>query len=387
MSNTGQEKWYLKLFDASLPILATLAALIVGAVMLLLLKVNPIEAYKAMWEGAFGSQNALAETLVKATPLLLVGLGICISFRGDVINIGGEGQMIVGAILGTLIGITLVDLSGWIVIPVALLVGFVGGAIWGGIPGLLKAYFNVNEILSTVMMNAIAVQLMNFLLRGPMIDPSQAELASKIPQTARLSEAFRLPRWVPTRLHMGALIAVVLAVLVYILLWRTSWGYRIRAVGQNPHASKYAGIKVKNYVVLALVLSGAFAGLAGVIQVYGVNFRMITDGSASGFTGSAGFNGIVAALFGQLHPIGTIPASILFGALLVGANKMQRVVQVPSALITALNGLVVVFVVSSEIWRRRRQKRRLSAIAPEGEGILPGETEIPEKSSHEEVGS
>jgi len=387
MSNTGQEKWYSKLFDASLPILATLAALIVGAVMLLLLKVNPIEAYKAMWEGAFGSQNALAETLVKATPLLLVGLGICISFRGDVINIGGEGQMIVGAILGTLIGITLVDWSGWIVIPVALLVGFVGGAIWGGIPGLLKAYFNVNEILSTVMMNAIAVQLMNFLLRGPMIDPSQAELASKIPQTARLSEVFRLPRWVPTRLHMGALIAVVLAVLVYILLWRTSWGYRIRAVGQNPHASKYAGIKVKNYVVLALVLSGAFAGLAGVIQVYGVNFRMITDGSASGFTGSAGFNGIVAALFGQLHPIGTIPASILFGALLVGANKMQRVVQVPSALITALNGLVVVFVVSSEIWRRRRQKRRLSAIAPEGEGILPGETEIPEKSSHEEVGS
>ena len=387
MSNSGQEKWYSKLFDASLPILATLAALLVGAVMLLLLKVNPIEAYSAMWEGAFGSKNALAETLVKATPLLLVGLGICISFRGDVINIGGEGQMIVGAILGTLVGITLVDWSGWVVIPVALLVGFAGGAIWGGIPGILKAYFNVNEILSTVMMNAIAVQLMNFLLRGPMIDPSQAELASKIPQTARLSEAFRLPRWIPTRLHLGALIAVALAVLVYFLLWRTSWGYRIRAVGQNPHASKYAGIKVKNYVVLALVLSGAFAGLAGAMQVYGVNFRMITDGSASGFTGSAGFNGIVAALFGQLHPIGTIPASILFGALLVGANKMQRVVQVPSALITALNGLVVVFVVSSEIWRRKRQKRRLAATAPGGERILPDETEVTEKSDHEEVES
>jgi simple sugar transport system permease protein len=385
MSNSNQEKWFSKYIDASLPILATLAALIVGAVMLLLLKVNPIEAYKAMWEGAFGSQNAIAETLVKATPLLLVGLGICISFRGDVINIGGEGQMIVGAILGTLVGITLVDWSGWIVVPVALLAGFIGGAIWGGIPGLLKAYFNVNEILSTVMMNAIAVQLMNFLLRGPMIDPAQAQLASKIPQTARLIDAFRLPRWVPTRLHMGALIAVVLAVLVYILLWRTSWGYRIRAVGQNPHASKYAGIKVKNYVVLALVLSGAFAGLAGVMQVYGVNYRMITDGSASGFTGSAGFNGIVAALFGQLHPLGTIPASILFGALLVGANKMQRVVQVPSALITALNGLVVVFVVSSEIWRRRRQRRRLAAAEFEGEGLLPDENGIPEELDKEEV--
>ena len=385
MSNSGQEKWYSKLFDASLPILATLAALIVGAVMLLLLKVNPIEAYKAMWEGAFGSQNALAETLVKATPLLLVGLGICISFRGDVINIGGEGQMIIGAILGTLVGITLVDWSGWIVIPVALLVGFAGGAIWGGIPGVLKAYFNVNEILSTVMMNAIAVQLMNFLLRGPMIDPTQAALASKIPQTARLIDAFRLPRWIPTRLHLGALIAVVLAVLVYILLWRTTWGYRIRAVGQNPDASKYAGIRVKNYIVLALVLSGAFAGLAGAMQVYGVNFRMITDGSASGFTGSAGFNGIVAALFGGLHPIGTIPASILFGALLVGANKMQRVVQVPSALITALNGLVVVFVVSSEIWRRRRQRRRLAAAEFEGEGLLPDENGILEELDNEEV--
>jgi simple sugar transport system permease protein len=147
-------------------------------------------------------------------------------------------------------------------------------------------------------------------------------------------------------------------VLVYILLWRTTLGYRIRAVGQNPYAARYAGIRVQRYTVLALLLSGAFAGLAGAIQVYGVNYRMITDGSASGFTGSAGFNGIVAALFGQLHPLWSIPASILFGALLVGANKMQRVVQVPSALIIALNGLVVVFVVSSEIWRRRRQRQR-----------------------------
>ena len=239
-----------------------------------------------------------------------------------------------------------------------MLAGFVGGAFWGAIPGALKAYFGVNEILSTVMMNAIAVQIMNFLLRGPLIDPAQAELASKIPQTAALDVAFRLPRLVPTRLHLGAAIAIVLAILVYILLWRTTLGYRIRAVGQNPDASRYGGIRVRRQIVIALLLSGAFAGLAGVIQVYGLNYRMITDGSATGFTGSAGFNGIVAALFGQLHPLGTIPASFFFGALLVGANKLQRVMQVPSAFIIALNGLVVVFVVSSEIWRRRRQRRR-----------------------------
>ncbi len=362
-----QSEWLSRLVDSLLPVFATLAALLVGAVMLMFMRVNPIEAYKALWDGAFGSSNAVAETLVKATPLLLVALGICISFRGDVINIGGEGQMIVGAILATWVGLTFTALPGWLVIALAMLAGFFGGAVWGGIPGFLKAYFRVNEILSTVMMNAIAVQLMNFLLRGPMIDPAQAQLASKIPQTAPLLDVFRLPRLAPTRLHLGALIAVILAVLVYILLWRTTLGYRIRAVGQNPHAARYAGIQVQRYMVLALLLSGAFSGLAGATQVYGVNYRMITDGSASGFTGSAGFNGIVAALFGQLHPIWSIPASILFGALLVGANKMQRVVQVPSALVIALNGLVVVFVVSSEFWRRRRQRQRLAAADVEEE--------------------
>lgn len=345
--------------------------------MLLFLGVNPIEAYAALWDGAFGSSNAFAETLVKATPLLLVAIGICISFRGDVINIGGEGQMIVGAILATWVGLNFTHLPGWMTISLSLLAGFLGGAVWGGIPGYLKAYFNVNEILSTVMMNAIAVQLMNFLLRGPMIDPAQAELASKIPQTARLLEVLRLPRLVPTRLHLGALIAVVLAILVYVLLWRTTTGYRIRAVGQNPRASRYAGIKVPRYVVLALLLSGAFAGLAGAMQVFGVNYRMITDGSASGFTGSAGFNGIVAALFGQLHPLWSIPASILFGALLVGANNMQRAVQVPSALVIGLNGLVVVFVVSSELWRRRRQRRRL---ASEGADTEPASHQPPDST-------
>jgi simple sugar transport system permease protein len=361
MKNFFQSEWLSRLIDALLPVFATLAALVIGAVMLLFLGVNPITAYKALWDGAFGSTNSIAETLVKATPLLLVGLGICISFRGDVINIGGEGQMVIGGLLATWIGLTFTDAPGWLVITAAMIAGFLGGAIWGGIPGYLKAYFNVNEILSTVMMNAIAVQIMNFMLRGPMIDPSQAQLASKIPQTARLIESFRLMRLMPpTRLHIGIIFAVILAVAVYILLWRTTLGYRIRAVGLNPSASKYAGIKVPRYMVMALLLSGAFAGLAGAIQVYGVNYRMITDGSASGFTGNAGFNGIVAALFGQLHPLWSIPASVLFGALIVGANQMQRAVQVPSALITALNGLVVVFVVSIEFLRRRRQRQRLA---------------------------
>ena len=349
---------FSQVFSALTPFLATLAALGVFAIILMTLGANPIEAYGALIEGAAGSPNAIADTLVKATPLLLIGLGTCIAFRGGVTNIGGEGQLIVGALAATLIGLLYPEAPGYVIIPLAMLMGFLAGGVWGAIPGALKAYFNVNEILSTIMMNQIAVQGMNYLLRGPMIDPVQLEAASKIPQTARLAKEFDLIRLVPTRLHLGALLAVIVAVLVFIFLWRTTIGYRIRAVGLNADAARYAGINVKRYMVLSLLLSGALGGLAGAIQVYGVTHRMFTDGSAAGFTGGAGFNGIVAALFGQLHPIGTIPAAILFGALLVGANKLQRVVQVPSALVTALNGLVVVFVVSSEIWRRRQAKKR-----------------------------
>jgi simple sugar transport system permease protein len=362
-------------FDILLPFLATLAALGVGAVLLMVFDANPIVAYGALLDGAFGSTNAVADTLVKATPLLLVALGICIAFRGGVINIGGEGQLVLGAVTATLVGLSLPDMSGYLLIPIALIVGFLAGGFWGAIPGLLKAYFNVNEILSTIMMNAIAVQGMNYLLRGPMIDPVQLDAASRIPQTARLSAAFDLPRLVPTRLHLGTALAIVAAFLVFIFLWRTVVGYRIRAVGMNPSASRYAGINVPRNIVLALALSGAFCGLAGAIQVYGLHHRMFTDGSATGFTGSAGFNGIVVALFGQLHPLGAIPASFLFGALIVGANKLQRVMQVPSSFIIALNGLVVVFVVSADYWRRRIARRREAEVV--SEETSTSEAEVP----------
>ena len=346
------------------PVLAVAAALIVGAVMLLLLGVDPRAAYAAMLDGAFGSANSVADSIVKAAPLLFVGVGICIAFRGGMTNIGGEGQLVVGALAATLAALALPNWPGWAIIPTGLLVGFLAGAVWGGLPGLLKAYLNVNEILSTIMMNAIAVQGMNFLLRGPIMDPVQVEQGSFIPQTARFSIAADLPRLVPTRLHAGVALGVLIAVVAWLLLWRTTIGYRIRAVGLNPHASRRAGIHVERYAMLAMLLSGALAGLGGATQVLGVNHRMFTDGSAAGFTGSAGFNGIVAALFGQLHPLGTIPASFFFGALLVGANKMQRAVQIPSALITALNGLLVVFVVSSELWRRRMIQREQMEASP-----------------------
>jgi general nucleoside transport system permease protein len=358
MRNSLPKLFLSKRLDGFLPMFAALAAFIFGAIILLIMNMNPLVAYRALLNGAFGNQNALIETIVKAVPLLLIGLGICIAFRAKVINIGAEGQMIIGALMATAFGLA-VEWPGWLVIPIAMLVGLFGGALWGAIPGALKAYFNVNEILSTVMMNAIAVQLMNYLLGGPMMDPQQAAALGKLPETARLDNTYHLARLMPpTRLHSGVIIALVLAVIVYIMLFHTTLGYRIRAVGFNPFASRYGGIRVRRQVVIALLLSGALAGLAGAIQVYGLNYRMITDGSSTGFTGSAGYNGIVTALFGGLHPLGVIPASFFFGALLVGANSMQRMTQVPSAFVSALNGMVVIFVVSAAIWRELRERQR-----------------------------
>lgn len=340
------------------PLIATLAALFVGAFVLLALGKNPIEAYGAMLDGAFGSQRAVFRTLTRATPLLLVAIGICIAFRGGMINIGAEGQLFVGAISATAFSIALGGvLPGWLLVILTLAVGTLGGAFWGLIPGVLKARFDVNEILSTVMLNSIATQLVIFLLAGPMIDPEQVRMGTRVPQSSALPEAVWLGRLAPpSQIHTGLFIAIGMALLVYVLLWRTTIGYRIRAVGQNQDAARYAGIKVPQFLALSLVFSGALAGMAGAVEVMGVSHRMV-EGFAIGY----GFSGIVVALFGRLHPVGAIPSAILFGALLVGADKMQRTVQIPSATIIALQGLIVIFVVSSDFWVRRRMARRQSA--------------------------
>lgn len=373
------------LFNLLLPIVSVVAALLIGSVMLLLLNVDPIEAYESLINGATGLSgsseplkiNARAETIIKSIPLLFVGVGICIAFRAGVINVGGEGQMMMGAVFGTILALQVEDIPEiftyvpWRDFPqiatvtFVLTAGFIGGAMWGGIAGALKAYFNVNEILSTIMLNQIALQIMIYLLNGPIQDPRQRTRAGGIAKTIKIPEHARLPRVtfltdVPIRLHAGIFIAIALAVIIYILLWRTTFGYRLRAVGKNMRAARYAGINVERQIVYSMLWSGGFAGLAGIVQVAGLQYVLQTEGSAADFTGNAGFNGIVTALFGGLHPIGTIPASIFFGGLLIGGQAMQRAVQIEASLITALNGLIVVFVVSSQIVSRRRARRRVS---------------------------
>ena len=345
------------------PLAAVFVALLIAAIMLVVLDASPVEGFQAMFEGAFGSGDALIATVLKATPLLFVGVGITIAFRANVINIGGEGQMVLGGLFATMAALLLGDLPAFVMLPAVIIAGMLGGAIWGAIPGFLKAYYRVSEILSTIMLNIVAVQLMNYLLRGPLLDPAEIERGTRIPQTERLPETADLPLILNSdRFHIGPLLAVLAAIAAYILLWRTPLGYRLRAVGQNVDASRYAGIPVKRTIVTAMMLSGAMCGLAGAVLVFGSeSHRMVTDGSTAGFTGSAGFNGIVAALFGALHPLWTIPASFLFGGLLVGGNALQRAVQVPSALILAINGIVVVLVVSTDRYKKLLQNRATEA--------------------------
>lgn len=354
------------LSGVAVPAVAALGAFALGAVMIYLLGASPIEGFRALFDGAFGGRSELADTAVKATPLLLVGTGICVSFRARVINIGGEGQILAGALLSTVTALGLGGLPRPLLLPTVLLAGMVGGGIWGAIPGTLKAYLGVNEILSTIMLNIVAVQIVTYLLRGPLLDPAQAATGARVPQTERLSRHADLPILLGgTRLHLGVIVAVSAAVAVWVFLWRSTLGYRVRAVGAGPDAARYAGIAVRPMTVLALTVSGAMCGLAGAIFVLGSeSHRFITDGSATGFTGSAGFNGIVAALFGALHPLLTIPASLLFGGLLVGANAMQRAIQIPSSLVVAMNGLVVLFVVASVEVRRRMRAQSRTFVSP-----------------------
>ncbi len=355
--------------------LSALAALLIGALLIIAFGANPLTGYHALVSGAFGGSYALASTAQKAVPLLLVAVGICIAVRASVWNIGGEGQIVVGALASTATALALPNLPAFLLIPLVVVVAAAGGAAWAGIAGFFKAYFNVNEILSTIMLNLVAVQVMNYLLSGPMINKSQSfAITGSIPQTRLLSEHSWLPTIVSgTQLNLGVVIAVAVAIGGYLLLWRTGFGFRIRAVGLSREAAAYSGMPVKRTIMSAMVLSGACCGIAGAVLVFGsISHRMVTDGSLTGFTGNDGFNGIVVALFGGLNPLWSILSAYLFGGLLVGGTSMQAVIGVPTDLVTTIEGLVVVFVVSIDYLRVRfrvqEEAQRLGQAKPAGPG-------------------
>ena len=302
-----------------------------------------VQLFDAFWRGSVGTASAFfSGTLVRAIPLALIGVGISIAFRAGVFNIGGEGQLLLGAVAATIVGLHL-DTSAIIMIPAALVAAAVGGAAWAGVAAFLRARFGVLEVISTIMLNFIAANLVSYLVRGPLQEPTRV-----YPQTEIIATAARLPRlWPTTRLHAGIVLALVVALAAWWLLARTAPGFRLRAAGASATAATVAGrIDVARVSFGALVMSGALAGLAGGIEVSGVTYALY-ENLSPGY----GFSAIAVAILARLHPARVLLAALLFAVLETGALGMQRDAGVPSVVALALEAGIILVVVA---FQRRR---------------------------------
>ncbi len=328
------------LLTASRLVGSVLIALCIGSILILFKGGNVFEAYGALIYGAFGNANNLSETIVKTTPLLLAALGIVVAYRCQIWNIGSEGQIYFGALGAVVIGLYVEGLPWYMHLVLMVLAGFAGGMFWGIIPGILRAKWEANEILVTVMMNYIAILFVSYMCHEPLREPG-----GWIPQTAEIANSARLPVLLSqTRLHGGIFLALFCTLVVYILLSRTTLGYQIRAVGASPGSALYGGISVKGNIVIAMAISGGLAGLAGMSEVSGIHYRLM-DEISPGY----GYNAIVVALLGGLTAGGAVVSSVLFAALMVGAESMQRKIGLPVSIVYIIEGLIILFALATEI--------------------------------------
>lgn len=328
------------LFSFFLIILSLIIAFLFGAIMISLTGKSPLLAYKNMILGVFGRKSGIVDTLVKGTPLLLAGLGMVIAFKANLWNSGGEGQIYFGALFGTVVGIYVKGLPAFIHIPLALIAGTIGGCLWGIIPGLFKVHLHVSEVIVNLMMNYIGTYFVAYMCQGPLAEPG-----GFMPQTARVANSAMLPMVSSNfRVHTGTFIALVLAVLMYILLNKTTLGYEIRAIGLNPSAAEYAGIKSKKITLIVFMISSLLTGLAGAGEILGVHYRLM-DGISNGY----GFNAMVVAILGRNNPLGIIASAFLFSGLQVGAAQMQRVMQVPNSISNTIQGFVILSLIAVDV--------------------------------------
>lgn len=306
----------------------------VGAVLVLQSHTDLGLAYTALFQGAFGSREAILETLVQATPLIFTGLAMVVAYRANYINLGAEGQFLFGAIAATGVSLALPSAPRGVVIPLQILAGCLAGAAWAFIPAVLKVRFGSSEIIVTVMLNSVADYFLSYLVSGPWKNP-----ADYYNQTAIFAPAAHWPTLFSSRLHIGLVLGLVAALLVYYILWKTRIGYELRAVGENPVASRYKGISVNLIAIIAMSLSGALAGLGGVGEVCGIHHRL-----RAGLSKGYGWTGLTIALVAGLQPLGTVVAAILFGGLINGSSYMRIVTGVETALADAFQGIALVVV-------------------------------------------
>jgi len=382
-----KKKSHLSWQTVLIPILAVLTGLLIGAIVVIVTNVDvlttwrnffidPVGALSASWNavsvaygslltGALGDPSAivagfrqwfstgdssalvnsiypLTESLTASTPFIIAGLALAIGFIAGLFNIGAEGQFLMGALASVYVGYSIVGLPAYIHLPLALIAGAVGGAAWAFLPGFLKARVGAHEVVTTIMMNYVSYALSDWLLNGPMKAPGYR------PVTPLIENSAMLPRFFadPLRFNWGFFLALAIAVFVYWLLFKTTLGFEIRAVGSNPNAAKYAGINIVSNTIVVMLISGGLAGLAGATQVLGVD-HWVSQGYSSGY----GFNSIAVALLGNSNPLGVVFAALLFGVLTSGATRMQSMAGIPISIISVIQGLVIIFVAAPGIIR------------------------------------
>ena len=335
--------WRDLFVEALVPLLAIVTALVIGALIIIATGASVTKAYSGLFFGALGTPVALANTLVAATPYMFAGLAVALGFKCGLFNIGVEGQLGIGAMCAAIAGYAITGLPLVIHLPLAILAGALGGALWGAIPGFLRAKTGAHEVITTIMLNYISIRLTDFLIKGPFRDR-----ASSAPRTPFIAPSAELPYLFGAdyRLHAGFILALIMVGVIWWLLNKTTTGFEIRTVGANPDAAKYAGMSITRNFVLAMALSGGLAGLAGASEVLGLEHNL-----KAAFSAGYGFDSIAIALLAKSNPIGIIPAAIFWGALRNGAGLMQLQSGISISLINIIQALVIVFVAADQIVR------------------------------------
>ena len=319
----------------AIPLIAVILALIVGGIIIVATGTNPFTAYRALMQGAFGNLNSFSETLVKVTPLIFTGLAAVFAYRCGMLNLGAEGQLIMGAITAVWFGNTFTAIPGFLRMLLCIVLAAAAGGLWAFIPGFLRAKYNINEMIITILLNYIATWFMSYLYSGPLIE-------DKIPQTPAVDESIRLTRFLgTTRANTGIFLALIAVLLVYYFIFKTYKGFQLRAVGLNRDAALVSGFPVQKYMITAFVISGIIAGIGGSLELLGASYRL-----QAGFASGYGFDGVAIALIGQLHPFGTLLVAYLFSVLRCGANMMQAATGITSAIIDIIQGIIIVFAVA-----------------------------------------
>ncbi len=337
--------------DLYFPVIALITSLLIGSIVIIFTSNStPMEAYAAMLKGAFGNIKAWDETFVKAIPFIFTALSFAIARRCGIINLGAEGQFRMGALLATIVGVSFPNLPMILHLPLTLLAGFVGGALYGVIVAALKIRFGASELITTIMLNYVAISIIDYAVTGPLKDSA----SSSYPQSAPILESAQLPKLFEgtSRLHWGLMLMVLALFFYYFFLWKTTKGFEMRVVGLNPTAGSYAGMSINRSTLLSMFIAGGFAGLGGCVEIIGIQFRLML----TSFSITYGFTGIAVALMGSNNPLGILLSGVLFGGLQSGSLKMQTLTDVSSSVVLVVQALIILFIAGRSMFQFRARR-------------------------------